>query len=125
MNSNELRIGNWVLYEGKPTKVDEIFIGAFKHLKAEPIELTAEVLEKAGFEWYKPLGHWRIVKNELWFSVTKMLFDEPKEECLCFSYANLAWDEAQSMPPKIVRYLHQLQNLFYCLTGNELNITLC
>jgi hypothetical protein len=110
MNSNELRIGNWVLYEGKPTKVDEIFIGAFKHLKAEPIELTAEVLEKAGFRHEVHDDTSFYIKGKIWLS------HNDDEWFLPGIYEDMC---------KHFKFLHQLQNLFYCLTGEEINITLC
>jgi hypothetical protein len=104
INSNDLRVGNWVLYDGKPTKVHEPFIGAFKHLKADPIELTAEVLEKAGFEYSDNGDDFDTWKNkiEIW----------EHDEGFCHSY-EYGGD---------VNYLHQLQNLYYCLTQTELQI---
>jgi hypothetical protein len=117
MNSNELRIGNWVMCEGKPTKVDEIFIGAFKHLKAEPIELTAEVLEKAGFV----MGDGNVYNHHFFHKKESLWeFCVNPENGVCF----IEWKQ-DSIKSKSVKYLHQLQNLFCCLTGNELNITLC
>jgi hypothetical protein len=124
LQPTEIRINNVIQYNGELLTVHSYDFANLDWSKAEGIGLTGEILGKCGFEWYKPLGHWRLVKNELWFSITKMIFDEPKEEFLCFSYANLAWDEAQSMPPKIVKYLHQLQNLIYALTGEEIQVNL-
>jgi hypothetical protein len=124
MNSNELRIGNWVLYEGKPTKVDEIFFGEFKHLKAEPIELTAEVLEKYDFEntgsnWY----------TKKYFTDCKEALELIRIDINANTFrASIENDDSEDEPAytaKPVKHLHQLQNLFYALTGEEINITLC
>jgi hypothetical protein len=119
MNSNELRIGNWVLYEGKPTKVDEIFIGAFKHLKAEPIELTAEVLERAGFE-RDDKGHPFNPQDFLRKRIGKISFESDNSDDFKTVFVYVRGHDICSTTK-----LHELQNLFYALTGEEINITLC
>jgi hypothetical protein len=121
MNSNELRIGNWVLYEGKPTKVDEIFIGAFKHLKAEPIELTAEVLEKAGFEKDNNYTYLEYFRNGR-CSVDMCKTNSNKGKA---GDVDLMHVDGLILPKEIIKNLHQLQNAYYALTGEEINITLC
>jgi hypothetical protein len=118
MNSNELRIGNWVLYEGKPTEVDEFFLGAFKHLKAEPIELTVEVLERAGFEALSRERYFR-TKSYADMQTGVIVHHYESEDESVINYIH------EPNITKELKYLHQLQNLFYCLTGEEINKTLC
>lgn len=124
MTANELRIGNWVLNASSktPVQVDSIcnkgislfadccvtggeleVIYSFNDL--EPIPLTEEILEKCGFEKDEPKG---------WYRKGFMdLFDGNP-----FHYAS-----GNNLCPDIL-YLHQLQNLYFALTGEELNINL-
>lgn len=49
MKANELMIGDWVYYGDKPVQVLQLSDGKdYPHIK--PIPLTAEILEKSGFE---------------------------------------------------------------------------
>ena len=116
---NELRLLNWVKYDNRyfqihsiayvfPTlNTDEFGIGVVDYNNIQPVELTPDILEAAGFtngiktietsfletEFYVDLmdGDAGFNKHGLWFPC---------------------------------KYLHQLQNLYYCLTGEELQIDL-
>jgi hypothetical protein len=108
MTANELRIGNYVMYAGDAEKVNcriiEMFFNDKIELKA--IDLTEEWLLKFGFK--KDLG------NDLFFDVNSNSFlifqnnriellDEENNKCICFC-----------------KSVHQLQNLYFALTGEEL-----
>jgi hypothetical protein len=126
----ELRIGNYVLHEVMGIcKVFDISKTGFSCEKdkswfiagnAKPIPLTPEILVKCGFEFYEPLKHYRLVKNDQWYSMTAIKFSNLPEKVLCFSWTNLNANEGESMPIKHLPYLHQLQNLFYFIDGEEL-----
>lgn len=118
MKPNEVRIDNWLMgyLDKKPVKVDWLVI---KHLwdgniqspydpkpVYEPIPLTPEILEKCGFE-FKPTGD--EVYEQIWNNGSIELWEH--DEGFCHSYANSG----------DVNYLHQLMNLNYALTGEELN----
>jgi hypothetical protein len=121
IESKELRVGNWVLYDGKPTKVHEPFIGAFKHLKADPIELTPEILEACGFvntgsNWY----------TEKYFTDCKEALELIRIDINANTFrASIENDDNEHEPAytaKPIKYVHQLQNLYYALTQTELQI---
>lgn len=81
-----------------------------------PIPLTEDWLVKFGFEKSKA----RIIGNRYTFGINPRTedyiiiinqVDTTKQE---FFYQNSFFD---------IKYVHQLQNLYYALTGTELNIT--
>ena len=114
---NELRLLNWVKYDNRyfqihsiayvfPTlNTDEFGIGVVDYNNIQPVELTPDILEAAGFtngiktietsfletEFYVDLmdGDAGFNKHGLWFPC---------------------------------KHLHQLQNLYWCLCGQELQI---
>ena len=116
---NELRLLNWVKYDNRyfqihsiayifPTlNTDEFGIGVVDYNNIQPVELTPDILEAAGFtngiktietsfletEFYVDLmdGDAGFNKHGLWFPC---------------------------------KHLHQLQNLYWCLCGQELQIDL-
>lgn len=113
---NELRIGNWV----KDTESDmnikvagldpyEIFVGEIDEEKEiydcrdiEPIPLTDELLKKCGFR--------EIVEKVFVHGEMVNLMKGDNGYCL---YDRLSID---------ISSLHQLQNIFFSLTGKELEI---
>lgn len=131
MTANELRIGNWVNVEvrGKglmPIPITDILskpeeavnmIGdrydypIYYTSELRPIELTPEILEAAGWE------------------AAKYYSDSTSFKYGAFFWNENGWFEIElSEGHKIlsmdIKYLHQLQNLFYSLTGTELEINL-
>ena len=120
MKANELRCTNLVFYNGKHCKIALVGISGEIELYTEiidwveccgiediqPIPLTPEMLEKAG---------WRLLfektyennKFDIWLS-------ESKNGGYTFT----------SRPDggKLLYFLHQLQNLYFALTGEELRI---
>ena len=110
MKANELRIGNWVYHKGanfEPIQIDkgEQIDGCEF---AEPIPLTPEILEKCCIKdvWIK--NSWKVVEDISggesfgWsMKVRNANYDKEIE----FAY---------------FKYLHQLQNLYFALTGFEL-----
>lgn len=109
LQAHELRIGN--LFQEQNSKeiimVTELsqfkisFSGSFKNnWQPEPILLTEEWLLKFGFEY--------------------------KEETECYHYSNLIINKLFIMMDIDIRvyikYVHQLQNLYFALTGEELKL---
>jgi hypothetical protein len=115
----ELRIGNWINsetygdFEIVAMSVGFTNSSVFKRLeyypqasaldKCHPILLTEEWLERLGAKPF-PSGHKLELKGRLlWFA-----------ECEnCF---------VDSQTSVYLRYVHQLQNLYFALTGEELTI---
>ena len=101
MKATELRIGNWVL---SPTE-GEIQIENGWQIDegedVEPIPLTEDWLERFGFE-YSDLngdsGLWKIPPFQIYGKYNQFIYDYELD----------------------VNYVHQLQNLYFALTGEEL-----
>ncbi len=107
MKANELRIGNYV-YDtlGKVNKIDlEAITHIVKepHNQVKPIPLTEEWLLKFGFE---RSGLYN-VKDEVYVYDEYGLTDTGFE--YRFNYTQIK-----------LKYVHQLQNLYFALTGKEL-----
>ena len=117
MKANELRIGNWVNVTDKDYQVTQILergvncghIGAMYDL-VKPIPLTEEWLVNHGegidfegdymFVWRGIVWYYRMSD----FSVRRDYKQKNK----------INWVE--------IKYVHQLQNLYFALTGEELTI---
>jgi hypothetical protein len=126
MDAKELRIGNWVINKTYPKEEQiECVQGFFDQYPVllinsqpqetiEPIPITPEILEKAGFKQSIEL-------------VGGFLYCEDKSEedfdiALIDGIATLQVESCNYGKP--FKYLHQLQNIFYALTGEELQINL-
>jgi hypothetical protein len=144
MKANDLRIGNWVQYDGtfyqieSLTKVDAVVrregtfdFGNRSIEKAQPIELTEEVLLKIGFK-----------KDERMSSILYYLdyeINEDEDEYIRVRYVIYNLNtlpllritsptpiilESCELTKRGIRYLHQLQNAYHLLTGQELEVNL-
>ena len=117
MKANELRIGNYIQVKGEKynsqimwilprevgldNSVDEIFISDL-----EPIPLTEEWLIRFGFEVKSASVTHKYSYNIGFFVLSNGL------------RSNISYDGYE------IKYVHQLQNLYFALTGNELNETI-
>lgn len=141
---NELRIGNWIKqsFEGrineavqvKALKIDGIvtdfhfeaegstgsMYGNYKAVVKEtiltyedalPIELNEKVLEQFGF---KCLTEYSGTGAEV---VYQILFDS--KPITLWKWSLVSWN-FQQWNKRELKYLHELQNLYYSLTGSEL-----
>jgi hypothetical protein len=124
IKANELRATNLVYRQGV---IDEVrSIDKFKSYDyLEPIPLTLEMLEKCGLKHYcndieikgEIIGViWPVIENpkEDW---------EPEYQLGTYVYSGLGDPESYGFKVN-VQYLHQLQNLFFALTGEELEVNL-
>lgn len=108
----ELRIGNWVLINGEPKQLNRKL---FKHV----------VLDGLGLESLKPIP----LTEELLLECGFVLLDKDYDSQVfnIYKLSNFTYNTSQNVfwfnntysfrQPK---YLHQLQNLFFALTGEEL-----
>lgn len=104
MKASELRIGNWVNFKGKPHKWQrDDFDDVYFELHS-PILLTPEWLEKFGFNQSG---------NKDIFILKGFEVDNEPFGLVKYSEGWL-WDFVT------IKYVHQLQNLYFTLTGNEL-----
>ena len=113
MKATELRIGNWYLWEAEGKKypyqieardLDSNYIQNF-----DPVPLTEEWLVKFGFEMHR--GGVSYDKNKLSIYLGDTILSGPNGRTYFNSWAILEYS------PK---YVHQLQNLYFALTGEEL-----
>lgn len=108
MEANELRIGNYVLdsYNGKITRINWQEIKWIQEVtdRYASIELTEEILLKCGFI---PCS---IIDNH--FNISGMCIWKCNDMFLC---------DKNGIH---IKHLHQLQNLYFALTGKELEIDL-
>lgn len=109
IKANEIRIGNWFDFYGRPMQVRPITINDIFYGKIyEPLPLTEEWLIKFGFK--KPAHSW----NGDIFHLTE--WDE-----FPLNWA-VAMDKNGAILVLKLKYVHQLQNLYFALTGEELTI---
>lgn len=109
MKSEELRLGNYVFEQGEFVNITQIDESIVSYHGYEPIPLTEEILLKCGFEKQSAvysLGADLVIGIDLDFVG---IYNDRNE------------DDIELDCPK---YLHQLQNLYFALTGKELNIKL-
>jgi hypothetical protein len=91
-----------------------------EYIAIQPLELTQEILEKTGFILADS-------KDSLWL----ITIDPQAKTYLAINQVTGAaalYDDLGSPHyttiPKKYKYLHQLQNLYFSLTGEELNVDL-
>ena len=108
MKSTDLRIGNLVLSKNVPVKIEEIMTetvsycyGEFPIDYIEPVPITKEWLLSFGFEFSVVYG------NNFWRLNNILLFEDKKGN---FEFS---WGLK-------IESIHQLQNLYFALTGKEL-----
>lgn len=130
MIAAELRLGNWVntIVSDKPSivtfiKSQKVKDGYYQSIELDEqeiyipqhicgIPLTADILERAGFdEWAEGNYRTRPSLNKGGWS---------KEFNYYLPYYNLS-TYTGNVP---LKYLHQLQNLYWCLCGEELTINM-
>ena len=109
MKAEELRIGNWYLgaSRGNPLQATARFIQQLDEglLNCSPIQLTPEILEKCGFNKQLVLGKLGVY----WY----------EKHPLSYSESHQKWWKLGLASPQ-PKSLHQLQNLYYALCGEEL-----
>jgi len=119
MKANELRIGNWVrckIYNGNNDVIIPFAFQEYSYIHLfEPIPLTPEILEKAGFD---------VQTRTSYASGGKCFYNVYTKIPLIYNEIQDVWwilNNTMDNPPK---HLHQLQNLYLALTGTELEINL-
>lgn len=127
IQANELRVGNFLEmlvvddYETRQLKASEI-LSLEKHPDwAKPVILNEEILLRCGFIGDESNMN-LVLPNG---NATELCCEFNRDWCIvryhvCDGVVNrMEYDYAYLTP---IKHLHQLQNLFYCLTGQELTI---
>lgn len=122
MKTTELRIGNLVHHEGIVSNVfaldDEGINGVvnpndgleIQYIKATPIPLTEEWMERLGFRLdVRQPGQFD--EQEVWTKDGIDFYEHSEGWSIFFNFSKTH-----------VRYVHQLQNLFFSLVGEELTV---
>lgn len=127
IQKTELRIGNKVFDPTFSTLISEVeqmhseyvvtnYNDSISLSKLDPIPLTPEILEKCGFVKHI------IDRYESWHldisPVDKFMFYKGLMQFGVLGVGNYEWSNAK------IKYLHQLQNLYFSLTSTELTINI-
>jgi hypothetical protein len=137
MKANELRIGNYIICRNVIDKVWGIDLGnngdaivctdkfGIGETDIKPIPLNEEWLLKFGFESWN-------CKGSEWIFEKVIYKDLDIEQKMIISSSGTCCIEEQEDHPEVevqkfiirpdVQYVHQLQNLYFALTGQELEI---
>ena len=144
MKTNELRIGNWIKYTyALSNDIEFCKVTGVKNdgrvyffrsdgckisldvNEIEPIELTEEVLLKIGFEDRKGYFNYsRVFGDENNYCDSIHIYYCPMLKHFRFTHDKVKLDDLQIMDLYNIKYLHQLQNVYYLLTNEELKIDL-
>ncbi|HET6225433.1 MAG TPA: hypothetical protein VFF27_04075 [Bacteroidia bacterium] len=142
IKATELRIGNHIRYNpnggfgdvielhtiGKHTAYGRNLDNQLINLKIDldrwidPIPLTPEILEGCGFEG-DIIDNFRLQVGADYTQGCLIFYISPKRNNIQISYG-LGGDKSSYIYLPIPKSLHQLQNLYFALTGQELNINL-
>lgn len=123
---NELRHNSYYLLNGKVEKYNILSYGQWDLKCYKPIPITPEILEKCGFNKELGWGENYFIKN-IPIGLTK---DDAGNYFLCarqpqFDMYGDCEDDYRAEPlPTKINSLHQLQNLYFALTGEELQVAL-
>lgn len=125
MKATELRIGNWVKRDSQPDgfviDARSIELCEMRPQEYEPIPLTAEWLERFGFEDVysnKNLYSLSIISGG--FAQIVSVGNTSGEISVAL---NIGSNDFSDFEASInLHHIHQLQNLYYSLTGKELEI---
>ena len=114
MKASELRIGNWVNNNGEDYQITSATIVSLERgdSTAQPIPIMHDWLYKLGFE--------NLTHNHEWFDVATYVH----KKISFFVHFDGERLSVDFWIGNEKRYVHELQNLFYVLTGEELELML-
>ncbi len=121
IDPKELRIGNLILWKGEVIPVTMVGLygiqyddsnikinASFGTGDIQPIPITPEWLERLGFEKLKHI-HEGLIYSKDWLRLNS--------NCAVTDYRGGGIDS------RLIKHIHQLQNLYFALTGTELTLT--
>lgn len=129
MKANELMIGDWVLFSGKPKRVESIFVSdngveqiyvfgntsqvSTINAYIQPIPLTEEILEKNGFEYDDTNIGWGLGTHDFMIELGHIPFEEDED----YLFVWVADKRAR------LDYVHELQHaLRLCRIDKEIEL---
>jgi hypothetical protein len=125
MNKENFRLGNYVALFGVEILVKNTdFVQATFELGAVPIQLDEEWMWNLGFEKKK---HFKKLQNGMskydWFRDSQQLFSIEKHHSGEFNEGEVFYPTFRFNNSFIpLQYVHQLQNLYFALTGEDLTL---
>ena len=141
MKANALRLGNLVEYDNRIFKIfgiteelpflntDEFGVGVVDYNNIKPIPLTEEWLLKFGLYKFKPALNYTTrkwyIKTRAGVLTTRLPYlIQDKRTCKNSNEYEVRINPSGSAAARlcIIQYIHQLQNLYFTLTGEELNV---
>lgn len=118
MKGNEVRVGNWVQSDGWPCQIKPSWIENIDSSACDPIEI------KKGCDFIDFLGFIRDPDEDndymISFGRKKFKLVECQDDDMALLYQHdigMDWSWLD-----FIDYAHQLQNIIYALTGEELTI---
>ena len=118
IKANEIRVGNYTLLQRKICKIDGAHIKWLEdgtYIGHEPIPLTEDILLKCGFVFAEDFNAWQ-TPHDFHIRVEDSELKQKKKVFWIY------FDEQEDHPITCIFELHQLQNLYFALTGEELII---
>lgn len=121
MKVEELKIGDWVLYKGKPAKVysidpPSIYVDVNREIlrtleddgDLEPAVLDTDTLKRAGWKW---------VKGNLWCNAESPLIVRDCDNVFNFYFRGCVYaeDKKAEVLLKRLQYVHELQHILWAL----------
>lgn len=116
MKAKELRIGNYYIENNQVCRVEHYDISSayFNPDMYKPIPLTEEWLLKFGFVWELDKSYSLTINENnglfIWVDLNTL---HPIAELI---------DSSDRVVANHIEYIHQLQNLYFALTGEELKL---
>lgn len=116
MNIRELRIGNLVKYKDtspqiKVIEIEWYFFAEDHYIKnSTPIPISEEWLIKLGFVYIFEFDEYQYL-GSTWFKIQHDNLIDGKRDY---------WFDRENLSSIRIKYVHQLQNLYFALTGEEL-----
>ena len=123
MKANELRLGNYIIFDGKITEVQKVDIGlildGYHKEYYKPIPLTEEWLIKSGFKFYdgSELYGYLYYDKRITENLVLTISEKNGIYTWCFGDEDLITEDWLE-----IKHVHQLQNMWFALTGEELTI---
>jgi len=131
MNANELRIGNYV-YDSNKELNKQIAKSNFSNLDYliklniyQHIPITQDWLLKFGFK--KQLDYYKIYCNNIEMYTDQFRYypiydtDVQESQIVFIQNESEGLNESNSIFLRKTKYVHELQNLYFAITGKELN----